>query len=626
MASYYSYDENLDIVSNATDAPAQLEGAAAGVVQGVFLALLAGGTLIMLLCNICPKRMVRINSVPWAFQAWFSCDIAYQVVLYVTLHELPENYVTHFTLSPDVVCWFAISFGWHVAPAAVLAAVLILHAAMLWKQSRLFSCFLLLAWALMAGVAVTFAISFGRILVAQISMAVLSGTAVLRVIGHGMREPEPPGVSSNSGTMSAADMFKLVADDFKHSTSLASVGKILFLMPVGIASEFAASLPFRLFVVHVFYFYDRLGGRIEGVPTWSELAEEAVEVRMEGWKGGENTVWMYRWLCEEFGLSDRPRDYFIQQVILLSSSSPRLTAPSLAPPSDGNRIQPLAHGLAHGVAWPRNTDDPIIRRRGLTFAQARVLKHTIDRAREHAQALHAEAQHAEGHGEEGPQPSEEAKGAEASVAAAAAVTTAADISSSTRSGGGHVVQMGTPLPPPVAVGGPEHHSPPVSRRIQHATFLPVLTGVLPSVPLSSLSPSSDLPARTLGEGHEPQTHPTIRQRTDRRMAAHLYQLSVNAEHQPLSAINQRRLANARPIDALIRLLSDAYIHDSDPLHKRMARRIKDGFDVRSSSAGAPVVAAAATTDSVAKGSVAMRVATQPLHNPAPPCACQGRAT
>ena len=63
------------------------------------------------------------------------------------------------------------------------------------------------------------------------------------------------------------------------------------------------------------------------------------------------------------------------------------------------------------------------------------------------------------------------------------------------------------------------------------------------------------------------------------MAAHLYQLSVNAEHQPLSAINQRRLANARPIDALIRLLSDAYIHDSDPLHKRMARRIKDGFDV-----------------------------------------------
>ena len=92
-------------------------------------------------------------------------------------------------------------------------------------------------------------------------------------------EPLPPGVASHS---SASESLR--GGTFKTLVVRGNTAKLSGLVLIGIVSELGASLPCRLFVVHVFYFFDRLGGRIDGVKTWMEMSVNSIAIREFGWK------------------------------------------------------------------------------------------------------------------------------------------------------------------------------------------------------------------------------------------------------------------------------------------------------------------------------------------------------
>jgi hypothetical protein len=132
-------------------------------------------------------------------------------------------------------------------------------------------------------------------------MTILLLNSVLRFIGH-LQEPVPPGVSSSSAALDKSD-------NFEHVCSKALFGqnswpRLVLLLPlIGIVSEFASGLPFRLSVVQAFCVASNLGLPMSPLATWRKCAADADRIRHGGgWRASPTA----RSGCSNCTASTRP--------------------------------------------------------------------------------------------------------------------------------------------------------------------------------------------------------------------------------------------------------------------------------------------------------------------------------
>lgn len=239
----------------------------------VFLGLTA---ILYGLCAFATPFMVRLNSVPWAFHLRRNLDVTYQGVLYAAFHMGRWAQVTHWSLAWDVVLWFVLF--WALGPVAVALALVALVIQAFLLGDRRVGVVLSGIWMGVAGGAWALGGAIGWDVMVPVSMVILMASGLLRFLGH-VFEPLPPGM----------------VDDTDRFIPLKDARPVLGLMVsplIGIISEFAAGLPFRLFVVQGVWMADRLGMAKEEKGAWGRWRAEAEGLHQKGWLSSPVTAWM----------------------------------------------------------------------------------------------------------------------------------------------------------------------------------------------------------------------------------------------------------------------------------------------------------------------------------------------
>ena len=98
----------------------------------------------------------------------------------------------------------------------------------------------------------------------------LMACGVFRTLGHAL-EDIPPLIATRE-------------DRFVPLNEMKNPAKLLITLPAGYISEFVSALPPRLFIVQVFYFFQKLGYRPTNALSWTEASAIGERVGVEGWK------------------------------------------------------------------------------------------------------------------------------------------------------------------------------------------------------------------------------------------------------------------------------------------------------------------------------------------------------
>ena len=96
------------------------------------------------------------------------------------------------------------------------------------------------------------------------------GCGVFRTLGHAL-EDIPPLIATRE-------------DRFVPLNEMKNPAKLLITLPAGYISEFVSALPPRLFIVQVFYIFQKLGYQPTNALTWAEASAIGERVGIDGWK------------------------------------------------------------------------------------------------------------------------------------------------------------------------------------------------------------------------------------------------------------------------------------------------------------------------------------------------------
>ena len=273
--------------------------------ETTFVVICALSFCIFAVCTASPRLMVRLNSVPWAFQPARNLDVEYQAVLYAALHTGCFNRLAHMTLSVDPTLWFALLYTWRPELFYALLGLLVAQASLL--PSGVLGALMLLLWGASAalGIALTEWWLPSSADARHLSMTIILLNSVLRFIGH-LQEPVPPGVSSSSAALDKSDHFEHVCSKALFGQN--SWPRLVLLLPlIGIVSEFASGLPFRLSVVQAFCVASNLGLPMSPLATWRKCAADADRIRHGGgWRASPSTEWMFELYSQYAGTASSP--------------------------------------------------------------------------------------------------------------------------------------------------------------------------------------------------------------------------------------------------------------------------------------------------------------------------------
>ncbi len=240
-----------------------------------FAVSMALAGVLYVLVHIVPRALVPLNSVPWAFLVRRASDLRYQAVLYRAFHTQRWARVSHLSLLWEQPLWFALSWVVHPVAPLVVSCVLLALASTLrspWLVVALAS-----TWLFSAAVGWRMIAMLGPGTTTWVAEALLVAGALLRMVGH-LGEPLPPGL---------VDPVRFVP------MRKASLRLNIVVAPlVGLVSELAASLPFRLVVVEVLWLAERMGLAPGRFGTRAEHHADALRVHREGWSGSSATAWM----------------------------------------------------------------------------------------------------------------------------------------------------------------------------------------------------------------------------------------------------------------------------------------------------------------------------------------------
>ena len=152
--------------------------------ETTFVVICALSFCMFSVCTASPRLMVRLNSVPWAFQPARNLDVEYQAVLYAALHTGCFNRLAHMTLSVDPTLWFALLYTWRPELFYALLGLLVAQASLL--PSGVLGALMLLLWGASAalGIALTEWWLPSSADARHLSMTILLLNSVLRFIGH----------------------------------------------------------------------------------------------------------------------------------------------------------------------------------------------------------------------------------------------------------------------------------------------------------------------------------------------------------------------------------------------------------------------------------------------------------
>lgn len=243
----------------------------------VWWTTLAGTVALYVACHVVPGVVVRWQSMPWTFQLPRNLDLPFQAVTYEAFHREPLSRGSHFLLVVEQVAWFVLLTLIH--PALLVPAVGLLA----WQAQRygerrfalglsaLWAVLALTGWATVAWTGVAWSYDAARVL--------LMVAAGLRVVGHAT-EPVPPMLVESS-------------DRFVPLGRSALQPRMLGVGLVGYLSEFASSLPFRLFPVQVYLMALDAGYTPEVAPDKASLARDAAAVHEGGWRAWAPTAALF---------------------------------------------------------------------------------------------------------------------------------------------------------------------------------------------------------------------------------------------------------------------------------------------------------------------------------------------
>lgn len=215
-----------------------------------------------------PLSLVRFNALPWAFRIEFNTDLDFQTVTYAAVHSRWPARWTHLTLPLEYVAWNALLWAWH--PAALVACTLGVLAILVRVEEKPFAW---LAMACAVGLAVGSAQLMDHVgapvLTTPLQALLLTGPA-LRFLGHAF-DPIPPWVG-------------VEGDAFVPLRQAKMGWRLPLIVLAGWLSEAAASLPFRLLWVQLFWLAQRLRYRPRTLRPWSEASALGREILRHGWR------------------------------------------------------------------------------------------------------------------------------------------------------------------------------------------------------------------------------------------------------------------------------------------------------------------------------------------------------
>jgi hypothetical protein len=226
-------------------------------IEWIWHVVLGMTVVFYLAAYVAPRAMSGLQSMPWAFHVEKNLDLDLQSVLYATHHARGLSRFTHLTIPIEQVAWFVVLAFVH--PAAISVAIVLLGAqAFLCRELQL-AMIVMMAWAVVAGAALWGIYLLGLEGAYGYAVVLLLGCALFRVVGR-LVEPLPPTIVERS-------------DRFVPMARL-----------LGLVSEFASGLPFRLFIVQVSWLAQALGYRPWRVMPWAQARRIAAEIHTSGWR------------------------------------------------------------------------------------------------------------------------------------------------------------------------------------------------------------------------------------------------------------------------------------------------------------------------------------------------------
>jgi hypothetical protein len=245
-------------------------------VSRIFLPTLACMLLLLVICHVAPERLIRWNSVPWAFQIRRAPDMALHGPLYAAYHGTRFARWSHWFFLLDVPAWFVLLFCAHPALLVLQLVGLSILASRI--QDRLTSALLVALWGGFAALTPWIAAHLG-VSAGPWAEWVLLVNALLRLAGH-TTDLIPPLVGE------PIDRFR----PFKE----ARFGARLLLVPwIGYLSELAAGLPWGLIRVHAAWAADRLRHRGRA-GAWAAMVSVGDVIRQGGLQAHPTTAELIR--------------------------------------------------------------------------------------------------------------------------------------------------------------------------------------------------------------------------------------------------------------------------------------------------------------------------------------------
>lgn len=238
------------------------------LVDTVFAVTVGALVVLHVLVYTMPLALVRFNALPWAFRFEFNIDLDFQTVTYATVHDSWQAKFSHFTLPFEYLAWGALL--WMLHPAALAIATVFVIALLLQGEEKRFGKFASVVAVILAVLTGWGVEAIGAEELALPAKMLLLAGPLLRFFGHTF-DPIPPWVGYEG-------------DAFKPLSQAKMGWRFPFIVVSGWLSESAASLPFRLFWVQLFWLTQRLGVAPQTLRPWSEANVLGSEIRQHGWK------------------------------------------------------------------------------------------------------------------------------------------------------------------------------------------------------------------------------------------------------------------------------------------------------------------------------------------------------
>ena len=234
----------------------------------LWVSTLAISVLFLWACHAFPKEIAPIQSMPWTFQIKRNLDLDFQSVTYAAYHTNGLSRGSHLTLGPEALAWFILIAQVHWSLSIAVLLLLGWQAAEL--KEPVFASFLMVVWSVLAASGAAMASSEVLALTWREPAYFLMACGVFRTLGHAL-EDIPPLIATRE-------------DRFVPLREMPKPSKLLITLPAGYISEFVSALPPRLFIVQVFYAFQKLGYRPVTAMPWADAAQIGSRVGAEGWK------------------------------------------------------------------------------------------------------------------------------------------------------------------------------------------------------------------------------------------------------------------------------------------------------------------------------------------------------